>query len=244
MKIVSNQPVTWSIEGLTLEPNKVIDLPIDLEDKVAKFIQLGLISIVDVEREDKVDTVKKVEAAPKQGPIIEKRVSLNNPTQAIYIEKQDNLSITVEGDVEPKMSTAINPSNSEEQPKIVAEQQDEVVTIGDVNTMSDTGSVILPSKEFGKAKLVSTAEFLEEKTNDIKQVISSAAEELASLKKEEPIKPSEIPERTQKVLSEEANKRKLFIAQLSDTEFLLEIAKCTNDKNIQSIINQRLEELK
>ena len=249
MKIRSNEETKWSIEGITLNPGAIVEIPVELEAKFEKFIKLGLISVIDAGNTDKVDVTKKVDQAPKQGPIIQKRVSLNNPTQTIYIEKQDNLNVTIDGGLEDKMITPqvtqTTTQTTQTESKVpVTEDVQEIVTIGDVSKMDDTGSVIIPGKKPGEAKLVSVSELVENKAKEVKDVISEAAQELASLKKEEPIKISDIPDRTQAILAQETNKRKLFIAQLSDVDFLLEIAKCTHDKNIQSIINQRLEELK
>lgn len=243
MKIRSNENTKWSIEGITLEPGVVIELPKRLEEKFEKFIKLGLISVVDADGEEKINQVVKVESAPKKKPTIETKVNLLNPTQKIYIEKQDNLNVVVEEGTESQFDIPLTPATNETQQIKVEEDQESIVVERAGNPRTD-GFVLVSGKKPGEGKAYSIEDYVNQQSDSIKQVLADTAKELASLKEEKPAPISDIPARTQEILDQEANKRKMFIAQLSDKEFLVEIATHTNDKNIQSIINQRLEELK
>lgn len=245
MKIRSNENTRWSIEGFTLEPGVVVELPKHLEEKFDKFIKLGLISVVDYDGEDKVSTVVKVDKAPEQKVIKTKRVNLLNPTQAIYVEPQQNLNVVVESGTEDNLNVPLTPKESDENPKIqvVEVDQDPIVVEKHGDPRTD-GFVVVPGKKPGEGQAVSVEDYLEKQSDSVKEVLANTAKELEALKEEEPKPITNISDRAQVVLDKDMNSRKLFIAQLSDKDFLLEIANSTNDKNIQNIISQRLEELR
>ena len=245
MKIRSNENTKWSIEGLTLEPGVVVELPKHLEEKFDKFIKLGLISVVDYDGEDKVSTVIKVDKAPEQKPVVTKRVNLLNPTQSIYVESQQNLNVIVESGTEDQLNVPLVPKESDDNPKVkvIEVDQDPIVVEKNGNPRTD-GFVVVPGKKPGEGQAVSVDDYLNKQANSVKEVLENTAKELEALKEEEPKPITNVSERTQVVLDKDANSRKLFIAQLSDKDFLLEIANSTHDKNIQNIISQRLEELK
>lgn len=245
MKIRSNENTRWSIEGLILEPGKVIDLPKNLEEKFDKFIKLGLITVVDYDGEDKISTVVKVDKAPEKKPVIEKRVNLVNPTQSIYVESQQNLNVIVESGTEDQLNVPLVPKEADENPKVqVIEEDHEPIVVEKHGDPRTDGFVVVPGKKPGDGQAITVEDYLDKQANSVKEVLENTAKELEALKEEEPKPISNVSERTQEVLNKDTNSRKLFIAQLSDKDFLLEIAQSTHDKNIQSIINQRLEELK
>lgn len=245
MKIRSNENSKWSIEGLVLEPGKVIELPKNLEEKFDKFIKLGLISVVDYDGEDKVSTVVKVDKAPEKKPVIEKRVNLLNPTQSIYVESQQDLNVIVESGTEDQLNTPLVPKEADENPKVkVTEVEQEPIVVERHGDPRTDGFVVVPGKKPGEGQAIAVEDYLDKQANSVKEVLENTAKELEALKEEEPKPITNVSERTQVVLDKDANSRKLFIAQLSDKDFLLEIANSTNDKNIQNIINQRLEELR
>lgn len=245
MKIRSNENTRWSIEGFTLEPGVVVELPKHLEEKFDKFIKLGLISVVDYDGEDKVSTVVKVDKAPEQKSVKTKRVNLLNPTQAIYVEPQQNLNVVVESGTEDNLNVPLTPKESDENPKIqvVEVDQDPIVVEKHGDPRTD-GFVVVPGKKPGEGQAVSVDDYLNKQADSVKEVLANTAKELEALKEEEPKPITNISDRAQVVLDKDMNSRKLFIAQLSDKDFLLEIANSTNDKNIQNIISQRLEELR
>lgn len=245
MKIRSNENTRWSIEGFTLEPGVVVELPKHLEEKFDKFIKLGLISVVDYDGEDKVSTVVRVDKAPEQKVTKTKRVNLLNPTQAIYVEPQQNLNVIVESGTEDNLNVPLTPKESDENPKIqvVEVDQDPIVVEKHGDPRTD-GFVVVPGKKPGEGQAVSVEDYLEKQSDSVKEVLANTAKELEALKEEEPKPITNISDRAQVVLDKDMNSRKLFIAQLSDKDFLLEIANSTNDKNIQNIISQRLEELR
>ena len=245
MKIRSNENSKWSIEGLILEPGKVIDLPKNLEEKFEKFIKLGLISVVDYDGEDKVNTVVKVDKAPEKKPTIEKRVNLVNPTQSIYVEPQQDLNVVIESGTEDQLNVPLVPKEADENPKIKpTELEQETVVVEKHGNPRTDGFVVVQGKKPGEGQALSVEDYLDRQASSVKEVLEKTAKELEALKVEEPKPINNISQRTQEVLNKDVNSRKLFIAQLSDKDFLLEIAQSTHDKNIQSIINQRLEELK
>ena len=239
MKIRSNESTNWSIEGITLVPGRIVEIADELRPKFDAFIKAGLITIVD--STERVNNVVKVESAPKkqENSVIQK-TDLLNPTRKIYVEKQDNLNIIVEKGTDPE----VNPVEISEKNEIKVESQDtEVITAGQNNEVTDTGFVILPGKKPGEGQIKSVDQFIQEKTDAVKQVLSDTAKELDALKQKEPEVKSVIPEHVKQILDMEANKRKVIIANIDDKAALLEIAECTADNNIKNIINQRLEEL-
>ena len=245
MKIRSNENTKWSIEGFILEPGVVVELPKHLKEKFDKFIKLGLISVVDYDGEDKVSTVVKVDKAPENKPVIEKRVNLVNPTQTIYVEPQQELNVIVESGTEDQLNVPLVPKEADENPKIqVIEEGQEPIVVEKHGDPRTDGFVVVPGKKPGEGQALSVEDYLDKQANSVKEVLEKTAKELEALKVEEPKPISNVSKRTQEVLNKDANSRKLFIAQLNDKDFLLEIAQSTNDKNIQSIISQRLEELK
>lgn len=243
MKVRSTEKTNWSIEGFILEPGKIIDLPKNMEAKVERFIKAGLITVVDPDDSEKIDPVVKVESVPEQSKIVEKRVNLLNPTEEIYIEKTDKLNVIIKDGIEEKPSKPLTPKSQKQEVQSTEDEQSVLVVDKGEDNLED-GFVVLGKKTPGDGHAISTAKYIESQTDSIKQILADTLQDMSKLQEEEPKAIVEIPERTQVILEQEANKRKMFIAQLKDKEFLLEIAKCTHDKNIQSIINQRLEELK
>ena len=245
MKIRSNENSKWSIEGLVLEPGKVIELPKNLEEKFDKFIKLGLISVVDYDGADKVSTVVKVDKAPEKKPVVTKRVNLLNPTQSIYVEPQQDLNVVVESGTEDQLNVPLVPKEADENPKVeVTEVDQEPIVVERHGDPRTDGFVVVPGKKPGEGQAITVEDYLDKQANSVKEVLENTAKELEALKVEEPKPITDVSQRTQEVLNKDANSRKLFVAQLNDKDFLLEIAQSTHDKNIQSIINQRLEELK
>lgn len=230
----------WSLAGIRFEPGVVVNFDIlkcnDMRKLKAIFIEIekGNISIIEQDSFFKPTTVKKIEQP-----------------QVIKQEFQEDLTVvTKSGTFKDEIPTDIlneGANKIESIPvKVEAEIQSEVVVKeGNIKNESSTeaGFVVLPGKKPGEGQLKPVSEIIQEKTDEIADVLKDAAKDLEELnKKEEVIE--QVPEEVDKILKMKANDRKLFIAKLDDKELLLKISKYTKVKTILNIINQRLEELK
>lgn len=239
MKIRSNSNVVWSLAGLRMEPGVVINFDIvqcrDIRQlkAVLQEIEKGNISVVEQDNLFKNQEVKKFE------PV--KQVKSEKQDELIVVTKQGTFKDEIPADVleEPKEVV-------QEPVKIQVEVQPEVVVKegGIKNESEETGGfVVIPGKKPGEGQLKTVNEVIQEKTDEIVEVLKDATKELADLnKKEEVIK--DIPEDIDKILKMKANERKLYIAKIEDKDLLVEISKYTKVKSILNIVNQRLEELK
>ena len=239
MKIRSNSKNIWSLAGLRMEPGVVINFDIlkcrDIRQlkAVLQEIEKGNISIVEQDNLFKNQEVKKVE------PV--KQVKSEKQDELIVVTKQGTFKDEIPADVleEPKEVV-------QEPVKIQVEVQPEVVVKegGIKNESEETGGfVVIPGKKPGEGQLKTVSDVIQEKTDEIVEVLKDATKELADLnKKEEVIK--DIPEDIDKILKMKANERKLYIAKIEDKDLLVEISKYTKVKSILNIVNQRLEELK
>lgn len=240
MKIRSNMDRVWSLAGIRFEPGTIIIFDIlkcnDLRQvkAVIEEIRKGNISVVEQDDYFKPASITKVEQP-----------------QVVKQEFQEDLTVVTKGgtfkDEIPEDVLNECTNNIESIPvKVEVEVQPEVVVKeGNIKDEASTeaGFVVLPGKKPGEGQLKPVSEVIQEKTDEIADVLKDAAKDLEELnKKEEVIE--QVPEEIDKILKMKANDRKLFIAKLEDKELLLEISKYTKVKTILNIINQRLEELK
>lgn len=238
MKIRSNSKVVWSLAGLRMEPGVVINFDIlkckDIRQlkAVLQEIEKGNISVVEQDNLFKQSTVTKIQPEP-----IKKEVQ----EDLIVVTKQGTFQDEIPADIleEPKEVV-------QEPVKIQVEVQPEVVVKegGIKNESEETGGfVVIPGKKPGEGQLKTVSDVIQEKTDEIAEVLKDATKELADLnKKEEVIK--DIPENIDNILKMKANERKLYIAKIEDKDLLVEISKYTKVKSILNIVSQRLEELK
>ena len=238
MKIRSNMDRVWSLAGIRFEPGMVITFDIlkcnDLRQlkAVVEEIRKGNITVVEQDDYFKPASITKIEQP-----------------QVIKKESQEDIVVVTRGgtftDEIPKDVLTENTIQSVPVTIDVEKQSEPVVGEGNIKNESSTeaGFVVLPGKKPGEGQLKSVSEVIQEKTDEIADVLKDAAKDLEELnKKEEVIE--QVPEDVDKILKMKANERKLYIAKLDDKELLLKISKYTKVKTILNIINQRLEELK
>ena len=238
MKIRSNSKNIWSLAGLRLEPGVVVNFDIlkcrDIRQlkAVLQEIEKGNISVVEQDNLFKNQEVKKVQPEP-----IKKEVQ----EDLIVVTKQGTFKDEIPADVLEESKEVV-----QEPVKIQVEVQPEVVVKegGIKNESEETGGfVVIPGKKPGEGQLKTVSDVIQEKTDEIAEVLKDATKELADLnKKEEVIK--DIPENIDNILKMKANERKLYIAKIEDKDLLVEISKYTKVKSILNIVSQRLEELK
>lgn len=240
MKIRSNSKVVWSLAGLRMEPGVVIDFDIlkcrDIRQlkAVLQEIEKGNISIVEQDNLFKNQEVKKVE-----------------PVKQVKSEKQDELIVvTKQGTFKDEIPADIleeSKSESNEITKIDVEVQSDIAVAegGIKNEVNEAGGfVVIPGKKPGEGQLKTVSAVIQEKTDEIAEVLKDTAKELEALNKKEEEVIKDIPEDIDKILKMKANERKLYIAKIEDKNLLLEICKYTKVKSILNIVTQRLEELK
>lgn len=239
MKIRSNSKVVWSLAGLRLEPGVVVDFDIlkckDIRQlkAVLQEIEKGNISIVEQDNLFKQSTVIKVQSEP---------IKKESQEDLIVVTKQGTFKDEIPADVleEPKEVV-------QEPVKIQVEVQPEVVVKegGIKHESEETGGfVVIPGKKPGEGQLKTVSDVIQEKTDEIVEVLKDATKELADLNKKEDAVIKDIPENIDNILKMKANERKLYIAKIEDKDLLVEISKYTKVKSILNIVSQRLEELK
>lgn len=240
MKIRSNSKNIWSLAGLRMEPGVVINFDIlkcrDIRQlkAVLQEIEKGNISIVEQDNLFKNQEVKKVE-----------------PVKPVKSEKQDELIVvTKQGTFKDEIPADIleeSKSESNEITKIDVEVQSDIAVAegGIKNEVNEAGGfVVIPGKKPGEGQLKTVSAVIQEKTDEIAEVLKDTAKELEALNKKEEEVIKDIPEDIDKILKMKANERKLYIAKIEDKNLLLEICKYTKVKSILNIVTQRLEELK
>lgn len=239
MKIRSNSKNIWSLAGLRMEPGVVVNFDIlkcrDIRQlkAVLQEIEKGNISIVEQDDLFKSKDVVKVEKVQPIKPELQEDL--------VVVTKQGTFKDEIPADIleEPKVTeTQVTKIDVEVQPEVVVKEG------GIKNESEETGGfVVIPGKKPGEGQLKTVSDVIQEKTDEIAEVLKDATKELADLnKKEEVIK--DIPENIDNILKMKANERKLYIAKIEDKELLLNITKYTKVKSILNIVNQRLEELK
>ena len=239
MKIRSNSKKIWSLAGLRMEPGVVVNFDIlkcrDIRQlkAVLQEIEKGNISIVEQDDLFKSKDVVKVEKVKPIKPELQEDL--------VVVTKQGTFKDEIPADIleEPKVTeTQVTKIDVEVQPEVVVKES------GIKNEFEETGGfVVIPGKKPGEGQLKTVSNVIQEKTDEIAEVLKDATKELESLnKKEEVIK--DIPEDIDKILKMKVNERKLYIAKIEDKELLLNITKYTKVKSILNIVSQRLEELK
>ena len=239
MKIRSNIDRVWSLAGIRLEPGVVVNFDIlkcrDIRQlkAILEEISKGNITVVEEDNLFKSKQVTKVE-----------------PVKQIKSEKQDELIVvTKQGTFEDEIPADVLEESKVEKNEVtkidVEVQSDIAVAEGGIKNEDETGGfVVIPGKKPGEGQLKTVSAVIQEKTDEIVEVLKDATKELADLNKKEDEVIKDIPEDIDKILKMKANERKLYIAKIEDKNLLLEICKYTKVKSILNIVNQRLEELK